>query len=875
MGTRRRRSGLTVVGALLGACLVSALSSASALAAEAPAVVREYVSNVHTTAATLNAQINPGEAATSYRFEYGSGVSYGTTVPIPDGSVGAGVEAVLVSQALSGLASGATYHYRVVASNTEGTTAGPDHTLQTFASPSAAPETCPNAAVRNAQFSTYLPDCRAYEMVSPVDKEGGNITTYPGDTQSSINGDAIKYTSLAAFGDATGIETHGAEYVSQRAADGSGWSTHGINPPQSSKEFSIFVTAQYVGLSEDLSKGVYFGLTPVTAGHPNVEKVANLYLRTDLLSAPPGSYELLSDSVGGLLPRPQNDNERELEFAGASEDWSHIFFESMADLTADTQSLSPERTKLYEWNDGVVSLAGILPGGEPATESIAGDGAGGGLAYALTDNTNLEPRMHAISADGSRVIFEGGPLGHDLLASTAIGGELFMRIDGRETVQLNTPGTPATFAGANADDSKVLFIENGYLYMYDVNAPEGKHLTEISVDSEPGPGDGSESAERAFAVVGTSSDLSYIYFLGRNRLIAGQSPNPEPLGRANELYVWHNGLLRLIISRISTGKYAFSGEAGWGEFGFTRSGGYAYQHGFRATPDGRQVMFASLSRDAARRVGYDDERDGPGHEYEFSGRRGCQRVNEEGLCQQVYIYNYTSDKLACVSCNPSGAPSETNAGFEDEGNAYGAGGYTQYEPRALSDDGRYVFFDSTEPLVTQDTNGNRDVYEYDTVTHSLYLISSGTCSCGSFFVDASPDGSNVFFNTAQRMVSADSDNAVDLYDARMQGGIPSQSTPPVAPCEGDDCQGPANGAPTFSAPASSTFAGAGNGPPASLQPAAKKRSKGLTRAQRLSQALRSCQKQRKGKRVACERRARRRYGPIERSAVRASRPAGR
>ncbi|HEY2766965.1 MAG TPA: hypothetical protein VGI76_01835 [Solirubrobacteraceae bacterium] len=799
---------------------------------------------------------------------------------------------MLVGQAIRGLAPGAVYHYRLVAVNAEGTSEGPDKTLKTFTPESTTSDTCVNADVRGRQFSSYLPDCRAYEMVSPTDKEGGNIAADPGATQSTPDGEAIKYDSLTAFGDAAGIQTQGAEYISRRAADGSGWTTHGINPEQNSQVSStVFVTSQYLGFSEDLSKGVYFGISPVLAGHPNVEKTANLYLRTDML-APPGSYELLSDAVSELPARGWSSQIREMGFAGASADWKHVIFESVNDLTASSSSLSTSVPKLYEWHDGVVSLVGVLPDGEPAAASVAGDGAGGGPG----EYENLEEGRNAISSDGSRVIFEGAPLSPEgVSGASGTSGNLYMRIDGTETVQLNVSERsepdprgplPATFAAANADDSEVLFMTvealtddaptggGLLLYKYDGNAPQGKRITLISRDEEPALGG---EGDRAFSVVGASRDFKYIYFVGNDRLIAGQAANPESAfsSGASELYVWHEGTIRLIVARAWRSIFIADGEAGWGEMGFTPAGFVGYAYGFRVTPDGMRVAFESVSRDAAQRAGYDDAAVGPGHEDEFSAYRGCRLVTYPDIgntCRQVYTYDYASNKLGCASCDPTGAGPETNAGFEDSADTYSFGENTWYQPRAMTSDGRYIFFDSSEPLVPEDTNGKRDVYEYDTSTGSVHLISSGTCNCGSHFVDASANGNDVFFVTAQRLVQADRDAAGDLYDARVDGGIPSQNVAPPSPCEGDDCQGPAKVAPSFSLPASAAFAGGGNAEPS--KPSTKVTTRSLTRSQKLARALRACRKRHGARRAACEVLSRKRYG-AKRSAARNSRRVGR
>ncbi|MGA9284083.1 MAG: hypothetical protein WBV85_01440 [Solirubrobacteraceae bacterium] len=84
-------------------------------------------------------------------------------------------------------------------------------------------------------------------------------------------------------------------------------------------------------------------------------------------------------------------------------------------------------------------------------------------------------------------------------------------------------------------------------------------------------------------------------------------------------------------------------------------------------------------------------------------------------------------------------------------------------------------------------------------------ISGGDSKFGSYFVDASPDGSNVFFVTAERLTGWDVDGSVDLYDARINGGV----LDPAAPaCVGDTCQPPPV-ALNDRTPSSSSFTGPG------------------------------------------------------------------
>ena len=80
--------------------------------------------------ARIEAKVDPSGFDTSYRFEWGPTASYGNSVPVSPESIG--TEAKTVSAELTGLSTGTTYHYRIVATSTAGTTATPDQTLETL-----------------------------------------------------------------------------------------------------------------------------------------------------------------------------------------------------------------------------------------------------------------------------------------------------------------------------------------------------------------------------------------------------------------------------------------------------------------------------------------------------------------------------------------------------------------------------------------------------------------------------------------------------------------------------------------------------------------------------------------------------------------------
>jgi PKD repeat protein len=96
-----------------------------------PVAITEAATVDSTSKVTLHGSVDPGGLKTEYHFEYGETISYGTSVPIPDESVGSGTEYVEVSQSIEGLKGRTPYHYRIVATNADGTFPGVDRTFGT------------------------------------------------------------------------------------------------------------------------------------------------------------------------------------------------------------------------------------------------------------------------------------------------------------------------------------------------------------------------------------------------------------------------------------------------------------------------------------------------------------------------------------------------------------------------------------------------------------------------------------------------------------------------------------------------------------------------------------------------------------------------
>jgi hypothetical protein len=783
--------------------LVLLLHALPAQAAGAPVVHRTYVTGVGTTGADLNAYIDPLGAETTYGFEYGpADCSANPCAGVPGSEADMGTAAAVVTEHLGGLQPDTTYHYRVIATNADGTTPGPDRWLRTFAPPDP---------------DHGLPENRAYEMVSPPDKNGGGIMANAFRTRSNLSGNAITFTSLIAFGDAHGTGISGTEYLARRGSDG--WTTHGITPAGNAPASVSQLWASFYGISPELARGVFLAIpeSPIVPGHPNSERSANLYLRTDLDVPGEGAWQLLSDGAEPLVPEGLFGPGIALAGGNSgtpgSPAYSHIIFESTDNLTGETTGTKP---KLYEWDEGTLRVAGVLPDDVCETPpcfpganagSVAGMGAGGTLGQ-IASVTGVGYTDRAISDDGSRIFFTAGPLtiapiswGVSSGSRGLVGSGVYMRVNGSETVKLNESERtepdapqPAQWGGASADGSRVLLLTKEKLtdtdpnaavdlYMYDVDAPAGEHLTLLSVDQQP-----EDSEHPAIGVAAVSEDGQYVYFVGTEALMPGQIPDPFTQRRI--LYVWHDGTIRLVgISHYSD----FGGDdESWLQFPIAKA------KAVRTTPDGRHAVVWSLSDFG--QIGYDNELAGDaelGH-----------RCNNNSPCVEVYAYSYPEDELRCVSCPSTNVVPKGNSSpaEEDPSTSGKVRIRTHYLNRAVNEQGTRVFFSSPDRLVPEDVNALYDAYMYDLEEDRVHLISTGQCFCDSFFVEASPSGDDVFFTTREQLVGIDTDGAVDLYDARVRGGIAAQNPPEPFECQGDACLGPVTPRDEPS-PASATFVG--------------------------------------------------------------------
>lgn len=682
------------------------------------------------TEAALGARINPENSPTTYFVEYSANedLSASQRVPVaPDGADGgSGGDFAVVSQLISGLQPATTYYFRVVAENVAGPTTG---ATLSFATQAALPSPPPG---------------RAYEMVSPLDKNGGSIergfVNPYGTSGAAASGDAVAYSSRNQFGE----EETGALFPTYRSVRGpDGWRTEGITPRHINSLFGTTLPrVDY--LSEDLSKAVVATDAPLADNASSLNGSWGLYLRNN--DSAVERYQLLSNP-SPLLSLPKDESSSFFEpfdFGGATPDMSHVVFTSRRQLLPEgpaDSGLNPNA--VYEWVDGELKLASVMPTGVPAPAKVFAGGA-------VTSGAINYPGDHLISDDGERIFFTGEN------SSTL---SLFVRENGASTTAIGQ----GVFQAARASDGSVVFflspfITNSDLLRWDANAAPGDQVTSLTGNSQS-----------VLGTVGFSDDATRAYFVASGVLADG--------ARAGEpnLYLWQQGAGITYITTVDNADSTL-----WNVGRGTQDARTA-----RVSADGRRLLFAS----SARLTSYDNA----GH-------------------RQLYLYDADRDELRCVSCNPRLSASINSAQLFDLPPAR----KIPYRlPRNLSADGRQVFFETPERLVAADTNAKTDVYEWVDdaldMDGQLRLISSGTGGTESVFVDASKTGDDVFFTTRDRLVGIDTDDQVDLYDARVGGGIAAQNpSPPPLDCSGDGCQSVPPASPPNQNPTSNSFLGEGN-----------------------------------------------------------------
>lgn len=642
-----------------------------------------------------------------------------------------------------------------------------------------------------------LPDGRAWEMISPLNKNGGDIIGIGGYggggiVQDSADGSAVTYLSQNSFPEPKPVGAAVNQYLSRRQMGG--WSTQSITTPSNAGTYGVAGTgAPYKAFSSSLSLGLLLSSeeggehasgNPPLPPRPGLEPEGppgyqNFYLRSPV----DGSLTTLMTFIPNRTAK-----DFYMHFQGASRDLNSVVVSSDAALTPGA-TVEGTRSNLFEWSHGEWSAVNVLPeasGGATATNAELGSGQG---------------ESNMVSDDGTHVYWRYGAGGSEAL---------YLREDATRTIQIDAPEAGIIlgehevprprFQAASADGREAFFISGAPLtrnantgppcvgcaragvdlYKFDTST---RTLTDVSADAA------AENGAEVQGTLGVSEDGSYVFFVARGALPGAVTEGSSPVAGEDDLYMWHDDPVTHLMSTRFIGTLAPSDQSDWSREVLTRTA---------RVSQGGQVVLMSHNR----LTGYDNR----------------DANNPSVSDDEVFLYDPGLKQLRCVSCNPSGArpigsssiPGGTPFEHLESGGAI-------YQSRVLTEDGHRAFFDSSDTLVSQDTNGVQDVYEYE--NGRVYMLSGGTSASPSEFVDASVTGNDIFFLTRQQLVRGDTDQLVDLYDARVGGGIPE--SPPPSQCENEGCRPPISSVVDTLALSSTSFSGVGNLVPVASKPAAK------------------------------------------------------
>lgn len=670
----------------------------------------------------------------------------------------------------------------------------------TQAPASAVAASCPNEAIRVEQGAAAqaLPDCRAYELVSPgsipLVSSTGSVSF---GARAADDGNAMAYLSYYPF---QGSTSSGFFFRARRAA--AGWSLEAMSPQivpgastkvpcdatelNYSKDLSASVLKIGREIKQEFPKDSFCGQPQdeIVVGEPH--GFANLFRR----AAPGAPYQLVNQTPPGTPPA-------NAQFQDASDDLSRIVFGSEAQLTPQ----APTGYNLYLWAAGEVRLVSFLPNGTPARGDLAG------ATQHRTDKqelggtyTGTAPFTNAVSANGERLFFYANGnlyVRHNAGQQPTAAGPCSEAEPNRAcTVQVDVSKGAGSSGGgvfqyASADGRRVFFTAESQL-TFPSSAAAGKPAlyeydvqTRALADRTLGGAGGADV--RGFS--GAAENGSRLYFVARGALTGAQENAQGDVAQSGQpnLYLAEDGGLTFIAAlEPQNGPSDPDDRSAWSyeltaQPGGPPSGPAATQSSSLATrtsPDGRYFAFNSI--------------------------RGL--TGSPAGTRQIFLYDAESGELSCASCLPGGAPPPGPSAIPSpisttEDQAPG------YLPRGLTDQGQ-LFFTTTQALVAADTNGVADVYEYR--LGELRLISDGVGSGPSFFFDASAGGGSVFFATSDALVRSDTDNSLSFYSARVGGGF-AEPPPAAPPClAGELCRSPGLGAPPTGILSTPTHTGPGN-----------------------------------------------------------------
>jgi Tol biopolymer transport system component len=553
--------------------------------------------------------------------------------------------------------------------------------LPTSPAHAATADPCLNGELRALNNSTGLPDCRAYEMVTPPYKEGFNL-------QKSTYGDgAVAYTSPGNFADNPyGVPFN--QYVARRSE--TGWKTISMNPPGEQWAFASMEGAQS-GMSNDLRSSLWPmrpRLRPEERGYEHGDR-NGIYVRR-----PDGVFSPIAPNPGTTLPRVY----------ATTGDLSHVV------LGGDYAARTPN---LYE-----------VSGGDQVLRPIGVDNTGAPLPHADGDTDGL---CSLGISDNGRVIFLGTGNNNGCLKP------LRARVGGATTIDMSAsqctrgagdPGgicnadAPVNLAGFARDGSRVFMTTTQQLVNGDTDAtndlyvcdiPAGAIAPTLPVNVCPNLRQLSAGAD-VEGRARISEDGSHVYFVAQGVLAANRGANDQTAAAgAHNLYLWqtdaehpdgHITFLVRLLSDDVTGNSAT-----------------------QTTPDGRYLVVTTTTALVTSGPGADTDGSADVYRYDSQTDRWLRLStdatgsggNTEGSTLVWFYPAMTDDGDTVVfTADEPLAPADTNSGTDVY--VWHEGQVSLISPDGgahpgISSSGRDIYFTTTTRVTAADSDANIDVYD--------------------------------------------------------------------------------------------------------------------------------------------------------------------
>ncbi len=671
-----------------------------------------------------------------------------------------------------------------------GSALGMSVVLPSLAAAEALPGPAPQAG------SPGLPDGRLYEEVSPANKSGNFILS--GQAGRALNQDD-SFGAASADGNAlvfvaSGAMGHASSSMIQplvaRRVPGSAWLTESATPTALGL---ISVYGGPVGLleSSDFTRFAFMGARAYSREQPltpeysrsefTISGDVNIFLSEDPFVEPAW---LAKPTITSPIPALTENRNADWLLVGGSPTLNTVYFTYSGTLVAQDAPRAPHVGDglghqgpwgLYEWTAGKLESAGVLPDGTTS--------AGGALPAAMAGDDPFNRDFagqtlqaadfnNEVSMDGSRLFF----VSPDPAFNSGTPPELYVRETAPDGSKRSVLVSQSQLPGQVGDPAPTGAVAVG--------------------DPQVGNKEFEESKSYDNSYVYASKDGSRAFFLSSDRLTVAAPENSEAkeyeFDIDSKVLTYLPGVVGPIVAAAQDGSDFLFQNSVTGKLELWRQG----------AAGGQVTPVASVGQNLEARASAD------GSVFVFDTALSAPAGFNSGGYKQVYRYDAARNELICLSCSPAGVTPSGGASISyDNTGGVNSDPRPEKDSRVIAADGSRVFFDTPDPLVPQDTNGKRDVYEWE--AGRVYLISSGSGGEDAFYVDNSESGSDVFFNTGAGLAPGDTDGSYDAYDARIPH--PGDNPLPAAvPCQGDVCQGPPSVPQLLGLPPSATFNGVGN-----------------------------------------------------------------